>query len=1018
MLEREAAVPELDQYFWNSVDLLSVFRADGLIGLTNPAWRDTLGWDAASLQGTPFIDLVHPADVERTNAESVELWSGAETTRSGFENRLRCRDGSFRSIEWTSQRRGEWVYTTGRDVTARNATRVRLDQTLATNAAVFEAVADSIVMIDREGLILDANPSGEVSVDNPPEDVIGVKVEALIHPDDVPVLADALERTFSSPTHEVVTARVRARGADGEWLIWESRGRALPTDSGSPSRAVFVSRDITESAVAAAELAESRETVTAILDAAVDSIVLIDRDFTVLSTSPAAERMHGVPQRERVGGKVADMVHPDDRQRLEKAFRKAFENDELVNVRCRLRHRDGHTLQIEVRGRPLHDTKGPPTRLVFIARDVSDIVAAERALSESLEKTQAILDSAADSIVVIDRNFVVTEASPGTARIYGYANDERVGHSALSIVEPEDKARVVESLERLFSNEGGDLVGYRFLAHRVDGQKITMETRGRLIRGVHGHEPRAVLLSRDVSDNIAAERALSESLEMSKAIFAAAADIILVVDRDNVIVDSSPSGQAILGYPDDGRIGEAALAIVHPDDLVAASAALRQVFEFGEVRTARFRARHFDGHWITLEARAQALRGAEGRLTLAVVICRDVSKAVAEEAALTDSLRKIQAIVDTAVDGIAVVQRDSTLLEVSNAAEAILGTRAQDRRGQKVLDAVHPEDRAAVAEGLRRVFDEGETVTVRFRMPHADGHWVPVESRGRALDNAGQPPTSALFISRDISDSVAAEEALDRAREEAERAKAEAERANLAKSEFLSRMSHELRTPLNSVLGFAQILQMESTAPNVVDVADQIFISGRHLLNLINEVMDISRVESGTIAVNIESVPIADVVRESVDVVMPQASGAGVTITVGDVDQGDVRADRQRLGQVLLNLLTNAVKYNRPGGSVEVSCTRTDDSVRIAVADSGYGIAPELQSRLFTPFDRLGAEAKSVEGTGLGLALSRTLMEAMGGTVDAESVEDEGSTFWVELPSADGDSMLASAPTIAGPGRR
>jgi signal transduction histidine kinase len=304
---------------------------------------------------------------------------------------------------------------------------------------------------------------------------------------------------------------------------------------------------------------------------------------------------------------------------------------------------------------------------------------------------------------------------------------------------------------------------------------------------------------------------------------------------------------------------------------------------------------------------------------------------------------------------------------------------------------VHYNDQAVVLAAIRRIFDEGRATTARFRVRHDDGHWVTVESRGQALDNGGEPPIAAVVITRDISESVALEHALEIAR-------SEAERHDHAKSEFMSRMSHELRTPLNSVIGFSQLLQMESNDPDVLRMLGHINNSGQHLLNLINEILDISRIESGRVIVTLRAVTLDDLIRDCVGIITLQASQRGLDVEVGDITDALVRADQQRLRQVLLNLLSNAIKYNRPQGRVTVSTEIVEDTVRISVRDTGLGISPEMFERLFIPFDRLNVESTGIEGTGLGLALSKNLTEAMGGTLSFDSTPGKGSVFTIQLP--------------------
>jgi PAS domain S-box-containing protein len=245
-------------------------------------------------------------------------------------------------------------------------------------------------------------------------------------------------------------------------------------------------------------------------------------------------------------------------------------------------------------------------------------------------------------------------------------------------------------------------------------------------------------------------------------------------------------------------------------------------------------------------------------------------------------------------------------------------------------------------------------------------------------------------------------------------ANAEADRANQAKSDFLSRMSHELRTPLNAILGFGQLLEMRAEHPRERESVEQILKGGRHLLGLINEVLDISRIEAGQLSLSPEPVAVGDAVKRVVDLARPLANERRIELQIDSSAVLDryVLADSQRLQQVLLNLVSNGIKYTQEGGRVTVACRQsTGDRYRITVTDTGPGIAPALQSRLFTPFDRLGVEPGGVEGTGLGLALSKRLVEAMGGVIGLESGQGRGSAFWVELPetvSPDERSGLSS----------
>jgi PAS domain S-box-containing protein len=236
---------------------------------------------------------------------------------------------------------------------------------------------------------------------------------------------------------------------------------------------------------------------------------------------------------------------------------------------------------------------------------------------------------------------------------------------------------------------------------------------------------------------------------------------------------------------------------------------------------------------------------------------------------------------------------------------------------------------------------------------------------------------------------------------ELNKARAIAEKANLAKSDFLSSMSHELRTPLSAILGFAQLIESGSPPPTVSQKrsVDQILQAGWYLLELINEILDLALIESGKLSLSLEPIALAEVMHECQEMIEPQAKKRGISVVFSPfVTPCFVKADRTRVKQVFINLLSNAVKYNRPQGSVAVEYqTGIPGRIRVCVKDSGEGLSPDKLAQLFQPFNRLGQEANGEEGTGIGLVMTKRLIELMGGTIGAESTVGKGSVFWIEL---------------------
>ena len=254
-------------------------------------------------------------------------------------------------------------------------------------------------------------------------------------------------------------------------------------------------------------------------------------------------------------------------------------------------------------------------------------------------------------------------------------------------------------------------------------------------------------------------------------------------------------------------------------------------------------------------------------------------------------------------------------------------------------------------------------------------------------------------IQKQVSDAYETlEDAIDERTNDLKLARDAAVMASKSKSEFLSSMSHELRTPLNAIIGFSQLLEFEDLTEPQADSVKEIHTAGKHLLELINEVLDLARIEAGRMSVKLETLELDPVLQEVKAMADPLARRHGISMSfLEDVDIA-VISDRTRLKQVMLNLLSNAIKYNRPNGSVSVFVEHIHEFVRISVKDTGRGISPDQREALFEPFNRLGAEGSEIEGTGIGMMVTRQFVELMNGRIDFESEPGEGSVFWVDLP--------------------
>jgi PAS domain S-box-containing protein len=362
---------------------------------------------------------------------------------------------------------------------------------------------------------------------------------------------------------------------------------------------------------------------------------------------------------------------------------------------------------------------------------------------------------------------------------------------------------------------------------------------------------------------------------------------------------------------------------------------------------------------------------------------------------------KFEGLFEVAGDAYVGVDATGSITLMNSQAERLFGYQRDELIGQPV--------EILVPDAVREIHSVHRTQYVRRSTTRHMGSCLEVGGRRK---DGNEFPAEIFLSALKTEEGLIVSAAI---RDVSHRRQAEAE-IEAARREFLGRVSHELRTPLNAILGFAQLLELDHPVPGERNSVRHILSAGRHLLALVDEILDIGRIEAGRLDVSLEPVPVAETVHETVELVAPLATERGVALQIDDDGRDTlVVADRQRLRQVLLNLASNAVKYNRPGGRVGISWATHGTRVRVRVLDTGVGIRAEAMGRLFVPFERLATAETHVEGTGLGLALSKGLVEAMGGRIWAESEHQVGSTFWMELDRSNGHVRAPSGQNHSSP---
>jgi PAS domain S-box-containing protein len=775
-----------------------------------------------------------------------------------------------------------------------------------------------------------------------------------------------------------------------------------------------------ELAAANDEIRRTEEHFRHLVEHGTDLVMISGADMQLKYVSPSVERLLGYTPAEMLEKRPEDMLHPDDVLPVYEGTQLILDNPGTVRrYAWRIRHKHGGWRLIDAIGRTI-DPHSAADGVVCNGRDITEQREAELALQRSEEHFRTLIEHSYDLVQVLDSQGRVAYTGPSVLRLLGYTPEEIVGGTVPDFMHPDDLPAATELVARLFANPGtsGSL---EYRVRHKDGSWRWMEVFARTISPVSA-EQGLVANARDITDRKATQVALQRSEEHFRRLIENGSDLLMISAADGPLSYVSPSVERLLGYTPAEMLAKVPADVVHPDDVQRVMEVLREIAGTpGTVHRVIWRIRHRDGSWRVMEALGRTLAPDSGDDGI-VVNGRDVTEQRAAEAEVVRQRAFFEEILNGIDAGLMVMDAECRFEYASPVAvpdpeirEWLIG-RTNEEYVQK--RGLAPEIGAERQASMDAVIHTRQPHSFVQAVSQADGATRHVMRRlVPVLDEQGQV-MRMIGYSVDITERKAIEEQLRAATAEAERARHEAEQANHAKSEFLSRMSHELRTPLNSILGFAQVLEDVSLPPEYRAGVRHILNGGRHLLNLINEVLDIARIEADQQPMSLEPVMVQAAIREAVDMVRPLAAARG--IWVGEVPhpaaERYVRADRQRLTQVLLNLLSNAVKYNRAQGTVRIGCEPVRDDagqerLRIRVTDDGPGIAPERRDQLFVPFARLGAEHTAVEGTGLGLALSQRLATVMGGALLLERSGDEGSTFCVDLQPA--ANPLAGAPEMA-----
>lgn len=659
-------------------------------------------------------------------------------------------------------------------------------------------------------------------------------------------------------------------------------------------------------------------------------------------------------------------------------------------------------------------TKGQETtreRALAMAYDMtSELRRREDELKDSEAMWHGLVNANPESVYLTNTAGVILAANEVFAQRLGRDHQELIGANLFDLLPPEVTIERKKFMDKV----------------NVSGQPIRFEDNraGRFIDNyIHpifnsdGKLTQLAFLGIDITEHRKTLKEIKEYAEQYQAILSAELYGFWLADKKGKLLDVNDAYCKLSGYTRDELLK---LSISDLETIEKPEDTARHIRKIIETGKDRFESKHKakDGRVFDVEISTSFL---PSRQEFIVFISDITDRKQAEE-----ELRSLNAELEQRV-----IERTAELSKLSHAVEqSPVSIVITDTAG--LIEYVNP--RFTMVTGYTfeeaigknpRILKSGDTSAEEYKQmwetitagcewrgefhnkkKNSELYWESASIS--PITNADGIITHFIAVKEDITERKRAEAEILKLNAELEQhavqleaARDEAERANRAKSEFLSRMSHELRTPLNSILGFSQLMEMDKLTPDQMVGVDQILKSGRHLLDLINEVLDISRIEAGRLELSPETVNVEEAILQTVDLIRPLADQRHITIRVkvpSSPQDVFVTADRKRLKQVLLNLLSNAVKYNREQGEIRINTSLlVDGYLHLQVQDTGPGIVPENLEPLFNPFERIGAEQTETKGTGLGLAIAKKLVEAMGGRIGVESTIGQGSTFWLDL---------------------
>ncbi|MDK2830508.1 MAG: hypothetical protein PWQ75_260 [Methanolobus sp.] len=739
-------------------------------------------------------------------------------------------------------------------------------------------------------------------------------------------------------------------------------------------------QDITELKEAENKLIENEELMRLFIEHAPASLAMFDKDMNYISVSNRWLSDLGL-EKDIIGMCHYDVI-PERNDEIKDLHQRALQGEIIVREEDYFKPPNGGGHWVHWEARPWKTVDDNIGGIVVFAENITQRKEAEEEIKRNEEKYRALFEQSNDAILLLRYGGIIQELNSKALEVFECTEEDLYGISVIDLVPPEMKDKALEYL-KLFRK--GELNKFTFKAVTFKKNVLDVEVSAKVLEG---QEDVSQLVIRDITARKKAVEKLKRNEEKYRALFEQSNDAIFLNHIDGTIVDVNEKACEIFGYTRDELKAKNVVDLLAPEHSDIGSEGMDNFRETG-VASLYTQYQKANGEIFDAEVNAKII---EGENDLAQGIIRDISERKKAEEEIIRSEMKYRALFEKSNDAVLIHDLTGRILDINDKACTMFGYSKKDMMKINIIKLMHPDDIENTVAAMEKI-KENKSWRNETRMIRADGSILHLDVSGSLIEAQGN---IIQAVGRDITERIKAEE-------EKMQATIEAETASRSKSDFLATMSHELRTPLNSIIGFSDII-LDGMAGNLEDKQEHylqhISQSGRHLLNLINDILDISKIEAGKMELYPEIVDIRTSVSEIVTMTESLASRKNITV---DIDMPDdmplISADKSKIKQIMYNILGNAIKFTDNGGNVHIKLSSDDENVTMSITDTGIGISPEDQNKLFKPFSQIDTSiSRSFEGTGLGLALVKELIELHGGRIWVESEAGKGSTFSFKLP--------------------